>query len=334
MVSMKQVSLVGIHNEIIEYDGVKCEALGDKVIHLYKRINWKNVNYTENYVLDNYASATIEGACTTLKCVQRAVKNRTALNKSEKMVLNCISASKKIKLQHNDISNLIDTWNIVVNGVCENERCRGKRFRTGMVYIGSENKIIHIPQKHELIEDSMVELYKFIARNKSIIDAIVAHFYFVYIHPFCDGNGRTARILMNKIMYDNGIDMFKVPISNTIMNNINGYYRSIKKSETSNCNKLDITPFIMYMLQIIEDTLYVINSSSGGKISKTEVMIYNTIKKHSGAEITVKKCSNIMCISEATARKYLNKMTNDKTLKCKKRGNTRYYSIRSIRSIK
>ena len=55
------------------------------------------------------------------------------------------------------------------------------------------------PQKPENIEENMEILFRYLSNNKNIETAFFAHFYFVYIHPFCDGNGRTARILMSKI---------------------------------------------------------------------------------------------------------------------------------------
>ena len=38
------------------------------------------------------------------------------------------------------------------------------------------------------------------SEDNAIVRAILGHFFFVYIHPYMDGNGRTARFLMNVML--------------------------------------------------------------------------------------------------------------------------------------
>lgn len=69
------------------------------------------------------------------------------------------------------------------------------------------------------------------------------HHKFTYIHPFIDGNGRTARLLTNLILMRNGY-----PISVIKMENREEYMKSLEKASTEN----DYDDFI----KIIEDAVY------------------------------------------------------------------------------
>jgi Fic family protein len=40
-----------------------------------------------------------------------------------------------------------------------------------------------------------------------ILKAGIAHYQFVTIHPFMDGNGRTARAIATLVLYQNGFDL-------------------------------------------------------------------------------------------------------------------------------
>ena len=46
-----------------------------------------------------------------------------------------------------------------------------------------------------------------------MVRAILGHFFFVYIHPYMDGNGRTARFVMNSQLVTSGYPWVVVPMS-------------------------------------------------------------------------------------------------------------------------
>ena len=46
-----------------------------------------------------------------------------------------------------------------------------------------------------------------------MVRAILGHFFFVYIHPYMDGNGRTARFVMNSQLVTAGYPWVVVPMS-------------------------------------------------------------------------------------------------------------------------
>ncbi|MBA3018621.1 MAG: Fic family protein [Proteobacteria bacterium] len=77
-----------------------------------------------------------------------------------------------------------------------------------------------------------------------ILKAIIAHIYFAWIHPFGDGNGRTARLIEFQILLEAGIP---TPAAHLLSNFYNqtraGYYRQLDKTTQM---KGDISDFIKY----------------------------------------------------------------------------------------
>ncbi|MDA3733232.1 Fic family protein [Niameybacter massiliensis] len=69
----------------------------------------------------------------------------------------------------------------------------------------------HRPVEYMLVEEKMDELLSWYNASKEQLQPIelaaLFHFKYVYIHPFIDGNGRTARLLMNLILLRNGYPM-------------------------------------------------------------------------------------------------------------------------------
>lgn len=84
-----------------------------------------------------------------------------------------------------------------------------------------------------------------------LILSSVFHYEFVFIHPFSDGNGRTARLWQN-IILSNWESLFEyVPIEFEIKKYQEEYYEAI-----NNCNsKGDSTEFIEFMLKMIDEVL-------------------------------------------------------------------------------
>lgn len=86
-----------------------------------------------------------------------------------------------------------------------------------------------------------------------IIKAIVAHIYLAWIHPFADGNGRTARLIEFQILLSNGIPSTAAHLlSNHYNQTRTEYYRQLDRAFRSGG---DILPFIQYALQGFVDGL-------------------------------------------------------------------------------
>ena len=84
--------------------------------------------------------------------------------------------------------------------------------------------------------------------EEPILLATLVHLRFVSIHPFIDGNGRTARLLMNLVLLQNGYPQAIIKISNRVQ-----YIQSIEKYQQSNNN--EYKDFYIVVLNSVNDSL-------------------------------------------------------------------------------
>ncbi len=57
---------------------------------------------------------------------------------------------------------------------------------------------MHVPPRATAVPDAMGALFECLEEeDEPIVQAVLGHFLFVFIHPYFDGNGRLARFLMN-----------------------------------------------------------------------------------------------------------------------------------------
>jgi Fic family protein len=87
----------------------------------------------------------------------------------------------------------------------------------------------------------------------AIVKAIVAHLYIAWIHPFGDGNGRTARLMELRILLEAGVP---TPATHLLSNHYNQtrteYYRQLRNASRGGA---DVLPFVRYALQGFVDGL-------------------------------------------------------------------------------
>lgn len=220
---------------------------------------------------DSLGSAEIEGAHTTLSEVMSDVKSTDT-----EMVRNSLSAMQY--LMDNGVSrDTVHRANSLVLGATKDG------YRESMVYIGNLVRVVHTPAPVEMIPELMDDFYQYSLENK-IIDSIVKHFYFVYVHPYIDGNGRTARAIQRTLLTDRWL-----PIAKAISCHTSGYYKSLQESEKSN----DISDFVEYMLYRLLDacTMYKLFKS---RLTDEQGYLLSKIDHNGGGEISMRKASAIL----------------------------------------
>lgn len=268
----------------------------------------------DTILLDAWSSATIEGARTTVAQVRKSFDDPKT--KDDRMVVNAIAGSNYAYGRPITAKNIRRLWERVVSSVCENEGCKGKLYRDGMVYIGNNGATIHYPAVPEKIPALMDQLFAFQEQSTEfLLSSFVAHFYFVYVHPFCDGNGRTARILNASYLYHRGYRKIKnLPLSSAINNQLSGYYSSLQDSEAAILRDeerwLDLSPFVSYMLDAFERCL-IDAALAKNKLTDSETKVLERMNRVGrNAEITVAKASQILKRSESATRNVLNSLVS------------------------
>lgn len=115
-------------------------------------------------------------------------------------------------------------------------------YRTTPAFIRGTS---YVPPSYEKLADLMMS-YAF-STNKvknPIIRAVLAHYFFVTIHPYTDGNGRTARLLMNYLLLTAGYPWVTIRVDQRVE-----YFEALKKGQLSN----DILPFGTFIIEMLEE---------------------------------------------------------------------------------
>ena len=308
-----ELPLPGLHGEKLYLTGVT--ALREKTAELKAMYDKLPVNrgVKDTILLDAWSSATIEGARTTVQKVRESFDNPRT--KDDRMVINTIAGANYAYGRPITEKNIRKLWERIVSGVCENSDHMGSKYRDGMVYIGSASNIVHTPAQPDMLPELMEKwfVYREMETSDLLIQSFVSHFYFVYIHPFCDGNGRAARILNASQLYHGGYKKMKsLPLANAINNQLGGYYTSLAESEAvlNGIEKgwLDLSPFVSYMVDAFERCL-IDAALSRNTLSEAERKLLERMNKTGiHAEITTKKAAGILQRSESAARTVLNNL--------------------------
>nr|WP_254844201.1 Fic family protein [Leptospira santarosai] len=170
-------------------------------------------------------------------------------------------------------------------------------FRKHNVTVGN---VYRAPDSQEI--ESLIKLFCEWSKNEfhyekgqtfstAIIQAIVSHVYIAWIHPFGDGNGRTARLLEFYLLLRAGVpDIAAHILSNFYNSTRNEYYRQLAESSKGNG---DLTNFINYALQGFKDGLQeVFNLVNQNQIEIAWKNYVNEVFRtsiHSGKADTVNK---------------------------------------------
>lgn len=121
----------------------------------------------------------------------------------------------------------------------------GKYRDGGVIITGADHK----PPEAIEIPRLMREFILWIKENQRKIHpvelAAIAHHKLVYIHPFFDGNGRTARLIMNLILMQKGY-----PLAVILRNDRKKYYEVLHKSDRG-----DLSALIYFVTQAVERSL-------------------------------------------------------------------------------
>jgi Fic family protein len=131
-------------------------------------------------------------------------------------------------------------------------------FRTSNVIVGSQYRPPPFPQVEEKIQKlcswlkSQFHYHAGQQFDDAIIQAVVTHVYIAWIHPFGDGNGRTARLLEFYLLARAGVPKIASHIlSNHYNDTRNDYYRRLEEATETG----DLTNFLHYALRGFRDGL-------------------------------------------------------------------------------
>ncbi len=137
-------------------------------------------------------------------------------------------------------------------------RAKPTPYRDGQNVIrDSGGQIVYMPPEAKDVSGLMAEMVDWMDSVKDDIPipviAGIAHYQFVTIHPFYDGNGRTARTLATWVLYQGGYDLGRFyALEEFYAEDLDGYYDALVTHPHHNYyfgrHQADITPWLDYFL--------------------------------------------------------------------------------------
>ena len=233
------------------------------------------------------ASSQMEGATTTRKVAKDMLrKGRKPSNKSQQMIFNNYQTIDYIinnKEKDFTLENLLEVHKRISSQTMNDVEDEGAFRKSDDICVMNEitGEIAHIPPSHRELNSLLKNMCDF-ANNETqegfihpIIKSIILHFMLAYIHPFSDGNGRTARSLVYWYLIKQGYWLMQyLSISRIIYKSKPAYEKSFLYTESDD---LDLTYFIQYNLKAMNDAFKELKMYLQRKINDAESMhiLYN-----------------------------------------------------------
>ncbi|MCQ2604590.1 MAG: Fic family protein [Spirochaetia bacterium] len=206
------------------------------------------------------ASSQMEGAATTRKAAKEMLRRQAKpKDKSQQMILNNYNTINYLSEHKNDDLSpelILEIHRQITEKTLDDPMDEGK-FRTDnniSVVDVITGEIAHTPPSFTVINETIHQLCKFANEDRPfihpIIKAIILHFIISYLHPFVDGNGRTARSLFYWYMLKKGYWMTEyLAISRVIYKSKSQYEKSFLYTEQDD---FDLGYFIQYNLKALK----------------------------------------------------------------------------------
>lgn len=117
-------------------------------------------------------------------------------------------------------------------------------YRSGQVFIRHS---MHVPPNAEAVRDMMPTFFELLqSEQEPAVRVVLGHFLFVYIHPYMDGNGRTARFVMNLMLASGGYPWTVIPVERRA-----DYMSTLEIAGTA----LDIAPFATFLSKLVRKSV-------------------------------------------------------------------------------
>lgn len=150
------------------------------------------------------------------------------------------------------LKNVLGLHKAVMSGLTETSKIGV--FRKGKIYITNQEKVVYTgPESKEVIV-SIEDLLSWLISAQDIhpiLRAGLLHYQFVSIHPFSDGNGRTARLITLLQLYQSGWDFRKSLALDEFYNSDRlGYYRALQTGKSyDDRQSAELTGWITYFVR-------------------------------------------------------------------------------------
>ena len=337
----------GVNSVHLKFDSITSSFSLYITDYMQERLHWFDMNiggYLESrsiipeedkhrYIVGSImeeaiASSQMEGASTTRRQAKEMLRKEIKpKNRSEQMILNNYNTIKHIVGNKDDKltpDRLLYIHKLIAYNTIENPEEEGKFRSSDDIFVVDHlnSEVVYTPPKSKEIDLWIAELCKFFNEDQStpifihpIIRGIMIHFLIGYIHPFCDGNGRTARALFYWYMLKNEYWLTEyLSISRIIYKSKAKYEKAFLYTEI---DKNDLSYFVQYNLIVMEqafDSLLdyirvkskeqqqIVEYIKIDSINERQAIVLKQLHDKPLSVLTVKEIENKFAVSNQTAR--------------------------------
>jgi Fic family protein len=255
-------------------------------------------------VLESHHSTHIEGTALNLEQAESILEGKKVEGVSrddEKELLNYKKAMDFISKYLDKKTPITEgvVWElhkITVSGVRGSQADPGNYRKIQNYVVNSRTReVIYTPPSPIEVPHFMREFVDWLKKSEDISPVLVAgisQFQFVHIHPFIDGNGRTARLISTLILYKTGYDFKRLfTISEYYDKDRPSYYKAIQSVRDSG---MDMTAWLEYFVDGLHSQMREIRAK-GEQLIRQDVKLQKT--KKNGLNMRQEKAIKRLIIS-------------------------------------
>ncbi len=303
---------------------------------------------------NTHASTAIEGNKLTLEQVEALAEGKEviATNKDKQEVINYIEALERItdltKKGNITKQTLLNIQNIITKNTLQSVSYCGA-FRTRQVYVGRRifngtgfrEEVEYMPPEAKKVPKLVDEFVQWLNFEKTwqinpVLLAGIVHYEIARIHPFIDGNGRTARLFAATILYLSGFDHRRLfALDDYYDRDRNAYYSALK---TVDKQTQDLTKWLEYFtdgvafsITEVKDAILRLGSKAkrGVKtqisLTARQMKIVEYINVH--GKVSNRALQTLFKISAQAVHKELTKLVKLKVIKPQGEGRSLHYIL-------
>lgn len=232
-------------------------------------------------ILEAYHTTHIEGTQLTLEQSEQLLEGHDIPSANPDDVQELLNYRKAFEF----VSDYLDSGEAITEGLVReihkklvldvrgNSAAPGQYRKIQNYVVNSKTgRPVYTPPPAYEVPLMMAELTKWVNSEvdiNPILIAAIAQFQFVHIHPFLDGNGRTARLLSTLCLYRKGYDFKRLfTISEYYDRDRANYYSAIQSVRDNN---MDMTKWLEYFIEGLSSQMQEVHSS-GKQVIKIEII--------------------------------------------------------------
>ena len=214
-------------------------------------------------LLSTHFSTQIEGNKLTPSQVEAVVDgegNFPGRERDEAEVRHYFAALQFVEKLGSKQAKLTEAEIRTIHGLVMTGKSKPTRYRDGQNVIRDSRtgRVVYMPPEAKDVPSLMKDLVRWV--NTTVdegevpvpVAAALAHYQFATIHPYFDGNGRTARLLTNLLLHRNGYGLNGIySLEEYYAGNLDQYYSGLATGGSHNYYfgrvEADVTPFVKYI---------------------------------------------------------------------------------------